>query len=215
MVRSVAEDEQMGENMSAVRSRETGRNDTAGRSSVDIEYDEPKFTEMLLYIAGRLRDDRAGGATKLNKALYFADFAHVRRHGRPITGAVYQKLERGPAPRRLVPVRATLVRDGDAQMLVEDFLGYEQHRLVPLREPDLSMFSTDELATVDSVLDDLAGLTGAQVSDLSHEEPPWRYTEFGDSIRYETALIAREQIVTPAARDMAERVAARYGIATE
>lgn len=34
------------------------------------------------------------------------------------------------------------------------------------------------------------------MSELSHEEPPWRYTEPGGSIRYETAFIAKEQIVT-------------------
>jgi len=182
---------------------------------MDVEYDEGKFIEMLLYIASRLRDDRAGGATKLNKALYFADFAHVRRHGRPITGAVYQKLERGPAPRRLVPVRQHLVASGDAEIVREDFLGYEQHRLIPLREPEVAMFSAEELDTIDSVLDDLDGMTGAQVSELSHEEPPWRYSEFGESIRYETALIAKEQFVTPAAHEMAQRVAVRYGLATE
>ena len=65
---------------------------------MDIEYDEAKFTEMLLYVADKLGDDRAGGATKLNKILYFAEFAHVRRHGRPISGADYFRLDQGPAP---------------------------------------------------------------------------------------------------------------------
>jgi hypothetical protein len=38
-----------------------------------VIYDEAKFTELLLYVADRLRVDRAGGATKLNKVLFFAD----------------------------------------------------------------------------------------------------------------------------------------------
>ena len=48
-------------------------------------YDERKFTELVVYVAARLQSDRSGGATKLNKVLFFADFAHVRRTGRPIT----------------------------------------------------------------------------------------------------------------------------------
>jgi antitoxin SocA-like protein len=76
---------------------------------VEVSYDEGKFTEMLLYVADKLRDDKAGGATKLNKVLYFAEFAHVRQHGHPITGADYQKLQHGPAPRRLLPVRQHLI----------------------------------------------------------------------------------------------------------
>src|SRR5687768_11986209 len=107
-------------------------------------YDEAKFTEMVLYVAARLRDDRSGGATKLNKVLYFADFAHVRRHGRPISGADYQKLPQGPAPRRLKPVRQRLVDAGDATVETEDFLGYQLHRLVPGREADVSLFDEHE-----------------------------------------------------------------------
>lgn len=67
-------------------------------------------------MAARLQADQSGGATKLNKVLFFADFAHVRRTGAPITGAVYQKLEHGPAARCLRPVRYQLIENGDAEL---------------------------------------------------------------------------------------------------
>jgi uncharacterized phage-associated protein len=175
-------------------------------------YDEAKFTEMLLYVADRLRDDVAGGATKLNKVLYFADFAHVRRTGQPISGAEYQRLDNGPAPRRLLPVRHRLVQQGDATIEREDFLGYEQHRLVPSRPADMSQFTTDELATIDKVLADLANLTAKQVSDLSHAEPGWRLTADGETIAYSTALIATRQVATPTSQRLGADVARRYGI---
>jgi uncharacterized phage-associated protein len=175
-------------------------------------YSEAKFTEMVLYVAARLRDDRSGGATKLNKVLYFADFAHVRRHGRPISGAEYQKLPQGPAPRRLKPVRQRLVDGGDATVETEDFLGYTLHRLVPGREADVSVFDADERATLDKVLDDLAGMTAAQVSELSHQEPGWRLCDEGETIPYQMAHAGNPQIVTPTARRLARDVAERYGI---
>ena len=34
-----------------------------------VEYDERKLRELVLYVAERLDQDRAGGATKLNKVL--------------------------------------------------------------------------------------------------------------------------------------------------
>jgi uncharacterized phage-associated protein len=179
---------------------------------MDVQYDEVKFTELLLYVADRLRDDRAGGATKLNKVLYFADFAHVRRTGRPITGAEYQKLGRGPAPRRLLPVRQRLVERGDAEIVREDFLGYKQHRLLPRRRPDLSVFSDDELVTVDKVIADLASLTATQVSDLSHEEPGWQLGNEGETIPYETALVAKRQVSTPTSRRLGADIAQRYDL---
>ena len=181
---------------------------------VEQEYDEEKFTELLVLVADRLRNDEAGGATKLNKVLYFADFTHFRRTGHPITGAEYQKLANGPAPRRLLPVRSRLVESADAEIEEHDFLGYKQHRLVPKRPADVSVFSSEELETIHDVLDDLAGMNAREVSDLSHEEAGWRLTEEGDAIPYAAALIPREQPLTPTAEAQAAEVAERYGIPT-
>lgn len=41
---------------------------------MDARYHEVKFTELLLHVADRLRADRSGGATKLNKVLFFIEF---------------------------------------------------------------------------------------------------------------------------------------------
>jgi len=79
--------------------------------------------------AEELIDDRFAGAIKLNKVLFFAEFAHMRVTGRPITGSPYQKLRLGPAPRRLVPVRNRLISAGDATLERETILGRVQHRL--------------------------------------------------------------------------------------
>jgi len=179
---------------------------------VNVAYDEAKLAEMILYVAGRLQGDRAGGATKLNKVLYFADFAHVRKTGAPISGADYQKLPHGPAPRRLLPLRRRLLADGTARLVDEDVLGRSQHVLVPVRPADTSLFSADELATIDEVLDGLADLTATQVSDLSHDEPGWRLAGERESIPYATAFIAKQQVSTPTSRRLAEAVAQRFGI---
>ena len=181
--------------------------------NMEVTYDERKLTELVVYVADRLAGDRAGGSTKLNKVLFFADFTHVRRHGSPITGAEYQHLSYGPAPRRLLPIRQLLVERGDAELVEEEFLGRKQHRLVARRPADLSTFSGDELATIDHVLDDLAGLTATQVSTLSHEEAAWRHTDDGDAIPYELALVPKEQVVTPTARRLGADIARRYQLA--
>ena len=177
-----------------------------------VVYNETKFTELLLHVAARLRTDRAGGATKLNKVLFFADYAHVRRSGAPITGAEYQKLPQGPAPRRLKPVRDALVAAGAAKVEREEFLGYELQRLVPLREADLSVFTDAELKTIDQDLADLDGLKARQVSDLSHEEAGWRLVEEGEVIPYEAALVGARQISTPTSRRLECEVAEQYGL---
>ena len=171
-------------------------------------YDERKFTELLLYVAKRLRGDPSGGAIKVNKVLFFAEFAHVRAHGRPITGADYQKLRFGPAPRRLIPVRDHLVDSGQARLLEEEYLGYRQARLIPLREPDLSLLTAEEIETVDQALAEVEGTTGTRLSELSHEEMGWKMVDEGETIPFEAAYL-KPPVVTPAMREHTARLAAR------
>ena len=176
------------------------------------EYDEDKFTEMVLYCAQLLEADRFGGATKLNKVLYFADFAHIRKTGASISGAEYQKLPNGPAPRRLVPVRRRLVEDRRAELLEEfDALGYQHHRLRARDEPDLSVFAADEVATIDGVANELRSLTGSQVSDLAHEEPGWKLVAHGETIPHSTAYLATDAEVPDHLRETVQQRAAEHG----
>lgn len=174
-------------------------------------YDERKFRELVLYAAERLREDPSGGATKLNKVLFFAEFAHMREQGRPITGADYQKLEWGPAPRRLLPIRQQLVADGDAVIEDDVFNNYPQQRLTPTRAADTSLFTKDELEAVDRVVKELWGQTGSQVSAVSHEEMGWRMVEEGETIPFLAAYLRPPRMTPAIAARAAELAKLRTG----
>ena len=182
-------------------------------SVMDVAYDADKFTEMVVHVAGRLQDDRAGGATKLNRVLFFAEFTHLRRHQRVISGCEFQKLPHGPAPRQLLPVRKKLIRAGAAELVEEDFLGRPQQRLVPSRAANLDVFNDEELQTIEDVLDQLAGMTASQVSELSHQEPGWRLSEVGETIPFSTAFLDFPQVETRTSERLSESVGERYGLA--
>lgn len=180
---------------------------------MDVAYDEKKFAEMVLHVAARLQEDRAGGATKLNKVVFFAEFTHLRRHHRVISGCVFQKLPHGPAPRQMLPTRTRLIESGSAELIEEDFLGRPQHRLVPSRAANLDVFTDDERQTIEDVLAQLAGMTGAQVSELSHQEPGWKLTEIGETIPFSTAFLDFPQIRTPTSAQLSAAVEANYSLA--
>ena len=181
---------------------------------MEVAYVEEKFVELLMHVASRLRGDRAGGATKLNKVLFFVEFTHLRRHHQVVSGCQFQKLPHGPAPHQLLPVRRRLIDAGEAKLIEEDFLGRPQQRLVPERAADLTWFTAEELQTIEDVLDQLEGMTGTQVSELSHHEPGWRLTEIGETIPFSTAFLDFPQAVTPTSERLSKSVAERYGFAT-
>jgi len=179
-----------------------------------VSYEDDRLAELMIYIAAKIVDDPRGGAVKLNKYLYFADFAAIRMLGRPISGAAYQKLPWGPAPRRLLPVRDRLLRNHDVELRRRyDAFGYAHDVVVPLREPDISVFTRNELQIVDEIIDELRPLSAAQISLVSHEDAAWQLVEEGETIPYELAFVQApgEVIVTGAIRAEGERLLSESG----
>ena len=174
-------------------------------------YDEAKLVELVIYVADGLRDNPAGGATKLNKSLWFSEIEHLRRYGRTVTGAEYQKLEWGPAPRQLMPIRERLTSSGDAEIIEVPLGNRTEQRLVPLRPPDMSLFTKEEIDVVQGVLRRLSPMTGHQVSRLSHEEPAWYLPEFLDTIEPELAFL-RPAVITPKVQARARQFAVDCGL---
>ena len=173
------------------------------------EYDEHKFAEALLYVAGKLVDDPAGGAIKMNKALFNADFAHMRAYGHPITGADYQKLPHGPAPRRLLAVRTALVASGAAEMREELYLGRTVKRLVPRRQAELTCLSPTERQMLDQAVEVEKRRSGSESSAASHREPGWQMVGENETIPYETAFLRRPMVTDRVRRRVAELAAER------
>src|SRR5437773_2645680 len=107
---------------------------------------DEKFRELILLICIRSEGDEAFGAVKLNNLLFFTDFLAFARQGKPLTEQEYQKLEHGPAPRRMLPVLKRMEQKGEIRQRPNDFYSLEQMRTVALEEPDLSKFTAEQIA---------------------------------------------------------------------
>jgi hypothetical protein len=160
----------------------------------DIPKAQKKLEELILYIAAKCQNDPNFGATKLNKILYYSDFYNYANHGVGITGSEYMKLEYGPAPKRLLPVSRKMKINGDiAIQEISLSTAYKQKRVVALRDPDLSVFSADEINTVHMIIDAFKSKNAKDVSDLSHGRA-WRIAGLKESIPYESFWISDEDI---------------------
>jgi len=161
-----------------------------------FEFDAEKFKELIVYIAAASRDDPTFGAVKLNKILYYTDFAAYRRFGQPITGATYFKLREGPAPRELLVTRDELIEQGRLRIEEQPYFGYMQKRLVPSEdsEPAPEFLSPEEQKLVEEIIAFFRGKTAREVSDYSHREPGWIIAEDRADIPYESAWLSAEPV---------------------
>ena len=159
-------------------------------TSKPITFNEPKLRELLLYVAGRCEDDPDFGAIKLNKILFLADFGAYAQTGKPISGAEYEALELGPAPKLLKPIRDDLASNNDLIVRRQPRFGHFQHRIIPLREPDLSMFSGVEIAIVDAIIELCQGETGKDLSEFTQGMYGWQIAEYREVIPYSTVFLS-------------------------
>lgn len=74
------------------------------------------------------------------------------------------------------------------------YYGKEQHRIIPLREANLTVFGARDIAVVDAVIDRHWGKTARQMSDLSHDRI-WRIAgTTGSPIPKEAVFISSEDL---------------------
>ena len=176
---------------------------------MEIEFQEDKFRELILYIALRSESDRKFGAVKLNKILFYSDFNAYRESGQPITGADYQHIGEGPAPRNFLPIRRRMLAADEIKIESRPYMTKFQKRIVAKRPPDLSKFTTDEIRIVDEVISEFWELNATEVTDLSHEEYGWRLTDDGESIPYTAALFSADQL-TQEQIEVGQEIAAKH-----
>lgn len=159
-------------------------------------FDKPnadhRLGELMLYIAERSKDDPTYGATKLNKLLWWADFLSYARDGKPITGSEYQKQPNGPVPVRLVPVRDALIQNGYARIDEVVYFSRGQDRLVPLRPSEGDLFTKDQLALVDELINRFDGKSASEISKESHGRA-WRARRQKDLIPYESIFVSNSK----------------------
>jgi len=170
---------------------------------------DKRLRELIVYIAGKFLTCEFFGVVKLNKTLFHSDMLSFRRYGEPITGSKYKKDERGPVPVRILPVQKQMEAQSEIRVVHEDKYGLTQRRVVPLRKPNLTLFSGRDIAVVDEVIERLWPKTGSQVSAESHGVQ-WNTRTLEDLIPYEASYLSDEP-VTPADLERTAALAKKYG----
>ncbi|WP_158531560.1 Panacea domain-containing protein [Hyphomonas sp. GM-8P] len=153
-----------------------------------------RFRELVLYICKKCENQEYFGATKLNKILYYSDFAAYQRLELPITGAAYRKLKFGPAPEAMVPIRDEMIENGLVRIDERNYpSNRNEKRLIALREPDVSLFIRAEIEIVDEIIEKFKHKNGTEVSDLSHDIR-WKTVEMNTLMPYDMVWLSDEPV---------------------
>jgi uncharacterized phage-associated protein len=118
------------------------------------------------------------GKVKLFKLLYFTDVTHIRMTGVSITGEEYLKFDLGPVPthgdfvlkdlqlRRLISQKRIPLRNSRFMRV-----------FTALREPDMAIFTDQEIETIFHVIQEYGKSTASVLSWRSHQEYAWLFAK--------------------------------------
>jgi putative zinc finger/helix-turn-helix YgiT family protein len=150
-------------------------------------FDFNKFSNIVLYFTKNISKV---SKTKLMKLLFYSDFKNYKEYGLSVSGIVYQHLPYGP-----VPCHHWLMLDALTEneiIELKPFDNYEGEYIEPITDLDLSLFSTEELDTLERVTCFFKDFSAVDISNYSHEEDAYISTEDRDLISYDFADTLRD-----------------------
>lgn len=126
---------------------------------------------------------------RLLKALFYADFLSFKRRTKSITGLKYKKLPMGPVPNDYDLLLDLIVKTGEIKKEIVIFNNYDNpgERFIATGEVDYSIFEDGELEILEDVYHFVKKYNSEEISNKSHEEDAWKYTNHLDFISYKYA----------------------------
>ncbi len=125
---------------------------------------------------------------KLMKLLWYADALFFKRHGRSMTGLVYEHMTYGA-----LPIGFIEIIELSAVKVVEEFI-YEDisYRILPATKIDNSQFALEELRVLQTVANKFKDFKTKQIVEYMHQEKAYLETDDRQIIPYSIAKELKE-----------------------
>jgi transcriptional regulator with XRE-family HTH domain len=147
-----------------------------------------KFKEVLLYILDKVGSKSNIGETVIYKLLYFIDFDFYEKYEEQLMGAQYLKNRYGPTPVEFAKIVEHMTNKHELEKVKSKYFEHPQTKYLPLRKPNLSKLTAEELTVVEDVLNRLSDMNATQISNYSHDDIPWKTAKEGSIIEYESVF---------------------------
>jgi DNA-binding XRE family transcriptional regulator len=158
---------------------------------------------LIIYISEQYKDKKNFWITMLNKLLYFSDFNYYEWTWTLISWSRYKKLPYWPVPEDIIEVLKQMQKDWEIVLQEEKIHNYSIQKIRVLRKTENKFFEKidkqnrkkrknytlyEDLPTpqeiVDDVLDKYKKWKTTDLSDLSHEDTPYKASKnFWDIIK--------------------------------
>ena len=110
---------------------------------------------------------------RLNKLLFYADFANYKYTGFSISGCKYAAIDMGSVPNQYAHIFGLLESEKYLTTELVKIKDKEHEKFVPLKSFDESIFNQFELLSLNKVLKKFKNTSTKELMEISHEEKAW------------------------------------------
>jgi uncharacterized phage-associated protein len=136
-------------------------------------FDFPRFTNLVIYFSAMVNPFKV----KMNKLLFYTDFAHYKYHGRSITGLNYEAIQMGPVPAHyqlLFDISKGRDTFNIEEIWFEDAGPSGEKFSADINSFNKEIFSENELEIINLVTKKFKNTTTNDIIKLSHDETGWK-----------------------------------------
>jgi putative zinc finger/helix-turn-helix YgiT family protein len=134
-------------------------------------FSSKKTSQMVLFYAQTLKPYK----TKMNKLLFYSDFAHYRENGQSISGLKYVAIPYGPVPDGYEMLYGILSNEKKINLNLTMTELDEITQILPASDLkfDPSIFSSTEIKAMEYIAEKFKNTTAMEIVEISHKEPAW------------------------------------------
>jgi DNA-binding transcriptional regulator YiaG/uncharacterized phage-associated protein len=148
---------------------DTGRpNEFNGYKSINHQ----KLYNIILFFAEKITPWK----TKLNKLLFYSDFLHFKKNCSSITGLNYRAIPLGPVPDKFDIIFSLVNQNKFIEIEYKVFPNEgtgERFYPSPERHFNEEIFNTEELTTLNQVMNKVGKMNTYELVEMSHNEKGW------------------------------------------
>ncbi|AWI11376.1 hypothetical protein CQJ30_03785 [Caldibacillus thermoamylovorans] len=141
-----------------------------------------KLVNMILFFA-----EEGIQKTKLMKLLFYSDFLNYKRNLISITGVPYVRLPYGPVPKDHDLLLSAIEKNEYIDIDYEYMNEYTFINIKAKRNFDDTLFNKEEIEILLQVKEFFKNYGSVAISEYSHNEDGWKYTQDRDIISYDFA----------------------------
>ncbi|HWO75034.1 MAG TPA: type II TA system antitoxin MqsA family protein [Bacillus sp. (in: firmicutes)] len=147
-----------------------------------LSFSLEKLIHMILFFT-----ENGVNKTKLMKLMFYSDFLNFKRNLVSISGIPYVRFKHGPVPKDYELILTTLEKNGYIEIDYDDSTEYTYITISSKVKQDMDSFDDYEREILEYVKEYFDGYGSKSISDFSHEEDGWKYTNPSEIISYDHA----------------------------